>query len=92
MKPASFRKTNQMFQLELDLNLTHFDVKGMKGAACLIPNVGVFDDTTFQFSSVNFKFNPKDLLTNQKRMWQIGHSRDQNLLYETYANKFSSNI
>ena len=73
-----------MFQLELDLKLNYYDVQGMKGAACLIPNLGLFDDTTFQFSSVNFKFNPKDLLTNQKRMWQIGHSRDQNLLYETF--------
>jgi hypothetical protein len=84
VKPASFRKTNQMFQLELDLKLNYYDIQGMKGAACLIPNVGVFDDTTFQLSSVDFKFNPKDLLTNQKRMWQIGHSRDQNLLYETF--------
>jgi hypothetical protein len=82
LKPASFRKTNQMFQLELDLSLTYFDV--IKGAACLIPKVGVFDDTTLQISSVDFKFNPKDLLMNQKRIWAIGHSRDQNLLYETF--------
>ncbi|MEJ6506014.1 MAG: hypothetical protein QNK70_05140 [Crocinitomicaceae bacterium] len=84
LRPASFRKRNQRFELELDLTLTYFDVKGMKGAACLVPNIGVFNDTTLQYSSVDFKFKPKNLLQDEKPMWPIGHSRDQNLLYETF--------
>ena len=43
-----------------------------------------FDFNYFKDYTKKKKIFLKDLLMNQKRMWPIGHSRDQNLLYETF--------